>query len=258
MPIPSGYHEILHNPRDPHGLETVWTSFSTTSGEHLVLPDGRGDIILRFNVVENCPVAPITLVLAGPSTSYHSVKLSPDLCFIGARLRPGFLHHVLKLDPSSLRNKVLVGQDALAAVPRLVALVAPASSIDALIERLKAFVRDCSLQTSSGKTKFDLIDAAHASGGRLSVSELGKLHCLSARTVHRYVVGETGLAPKELNQILQFHRALRLLRDHGLHPADAAFESGYADQAHMTRAFRKFGGFTPANLPDVVLVTIPA
>ena len=38
--------------------------------------------------------------------------------------------------------------------------------------------------------------------------------------------------------------------------AAAAYEAGYADQSHMTRAFRRFGGFTPANMVEVTLVTL--
>lgn len=53
--------------------------------------------------------------------------------------------------------------------------------------------------------------------------------------------------------VIQFHRAIRLIRDVGLDPATAALEAGYADQAHMTRVFRKLGGFTPARVPELTL-----
>jgi AraC-like DNA-binding protein len=258
MPIPFGYRELLHIPRAPNGIETVWTSHS---GQHLVLPDGRGDIILRFNISENSPVLPIILVVAGPSTSFHYATLTPDLYFIGARLRPGFLERILNITAVSLRNRVLVGDAALAAVPALLPLTAPASSIDELVSRLNSFVHEqlSNLSPRLGANKsLDLIDTVHTGGGRLSIMDLSKMHDVSARTVHRQIVQATGLAPKELNQILQFHRALRLLRDHRLKPAEAAFEAGYSDQAHMTRAFRKLGGFTPAQLPDLVLATLPS
>lgn len=102
-----------------------------------------------------------------------------------------------------------------------------------------------------------LIDALHTGGGRLSVVDLAKMHGIDERTVRRDIKMSTGLAPKELSMVLQFHRALRLLRDVGLDPASAAAEAGYADQAHMTRVFRELGGFTPANMPEVTLANLP-
>ncbi|TCN34357.1 helix-turn-helix protein [Shinella granuli] len=79
---------------------------------------------------------------------------------------------------------------------------------------------------------------------------------ISTRTVQRIVRDATGLSPKSYARILQFHRALRLLRDHHMRPSEAASEAGYADQAHMTHALRDFGGLSPARLADVTLVTL--
>ena len=222
----------------------------------MVLPDGRCDLILRFNAEGDLPLDPISILIVGPSTSFHIAKLKPGLCFIGARLRPGFLWHVLKINPSSLCNKAVIGEDAIKLQPALRNLVAPACTVSELIDRLVQFVVQAAPKSKPNLVQL-LIDTMHVSGGRLSVKELSLMHGVKSRTVHRLVVQETGLSPKMLNIILQFHRALRLLRDHQLKPVEAAFEAGYSDQAHMTRSFQKLGGFTPARLPDVVLVTLP-
>ena len=79
---------------------------------------------------------------------------------------------------------------------------------------------------------------------------------ISTRAAQRIVRDATGLPPKSYARILQFHRALRLLRDHHMRPSEAASEAGYADQAHMTHALRDFGGLSPARLADVTLVTL--
>ena len=108
-----------------------------------------------------------------------------------------------------------------------------------------------------GKTR-RILSAFHASSGRLSVQDIAQMHGLSARTVQRIMLDATGLPPKSFARILQFHRALRLLRDHRLSPSDAALEAGYTDQAHMTHALRRFGGSSPARLLEVTLVTLKA
>jgi AraC-like DNA-binding protein len=79
---------------------------------------------------------------------------------------------------------------------------------------------------------------------------------VNVRTIRRNLKGATGLSPKQFSMIVQFHRALRLIKEHGLDASAAAIEAGYADQAHMTRVFRRLGGFTPAAIPEVTLANI--
>jgi AraC-like DNA-binding protein len=101
------------------------------------------------------------------------------------------------------------------------------------------------------------IDSIHLSGGRLKVSDLAALHHMSERTMRRHFMTDVGLAPKQYARVVQFHRALRLRLDVGLDLMSASLEAGYSDQAHMTRAFAKFGGFGPASIPEVTRARLP-
>ena len=65
-----------------------------------------------------------------------------------------------------------------------------------------------------------------------------------------------GMGPQLYGAVLRFQRAVRLLH-RGLTLVHTAHEAGYADQAHMIRAFRRYGGFTPARMPDVDLGWMP-
>lgn len=72
----------------------------------------------------------------------------------------------------------------------------------------------------------------------------------SARNTQRVVAAATGLGRKRIEQLRRARRAYLLLHE-GLPLAEAAVSAGYADQAHMTRAFRDLAGLTPARILDI-------
>jgi hypothetical protein len=68
---------------------------------------------------------------------------------------------------------------------------------------------------------------------------------LSSRTLRRRFLSATGLTYKALTQIGRARQATSLL-EQGVSLLDAAYQAGYADQSHMTRALKHFIGYTPA------------
>jgi AraC-like DNA-binding protein len=70
---------------------------------------------------------------------------------------------------------------------------------------------------------------------------------LGERQLRRRFDAAVGYGPKMLARVARFRRALALVRA-GEPPAAAAYEAGYADQAHMTREMRALAGRTPAAL----------
>lgn len=68
---------------------------------------------------------------------------------------------------------------------------------------------------------------------------------LSSRTVRRRFLHTIGLTPKTHQQIERARRASRLLAQ-GVPIADVVFQTGYADQPHLTRSLKHFLGITPA------------
>ena len=256
MPMPVGYREHPFPHQDRDLIEAVWTYLARENGEHRVLPDGRCDLILRFHLESDRTIGPIEPLIAGPSKRHHVVPLARGLGFVGVRLRPGMGKMVLGIDLPPIADRVCADIEAIRLVPALSQLRAPTRSVEELIDRLTKFVADRRASPRAEGTSvrsLALIEAIHSGGGRLSVVDLARMHEVDARTVRRDIKIATGLTPKELSMVVQFHRALRLLRDAQLDPVSAAAEAGYSDQAHMTRAFRTLGGFTPADLPDVPL-----
>ena len=259
MRPPSSYVELAAGCDPVFGIEAVWLSLAEKANAHRVLPDGRSDIILRFCTTTTArPIKHISVVVTGPATTHYDVPVEAGMGFAGIRLRPGFFQRILGFTPTSLRDKTLIDAAAISACSPLAHLCATAETPDELPGRLIAFVRSrighdpppLPIQTRQ------ILGAIHASSGRLSVQDIARMHRLSTRSVQRIMMDATGLPPKTYSRILQFHRALRLLRDHLVRPTEAAIEAGYADQSHMTNALRRFGGLSPARLADVTLVTL--
>ena len=92
--------------------------------------------------------------------------------------------------------------------------------------------------------------AADLSGGDLSGGDLTADDLAAAAGCSRYAAYRAfrqayGLSPSDYQRQLRVRAARRLLSA-GVAPASAAAEAGFADQAHLTRWFRRYYGVTPA------------
>ncbi|MGJ5754948.1 AraC family transcriptional regulator [Streptomyces puniciscabiei] len=93
-----------------------------------------------------------------------------------------------------------------------------------------------------GRRLRELLDARVADG--VSLEEAGRL--LHAHPAHlvRAFSGAYGIAPHQYLMSRRVGRARRLLLD-GLAPGEVASATGFYDQAHLTRHFKRLVGVTP-------------
>jgi len=88
-------------------------------------------------------------------------------------------------------------------------------------------------------------DSAGDPGGReLTADDLAAAAGCSRYAAYRAFRQVYGLAPSDYQRELRVRTARRLLTA-GVEPAMAAAEAGFADQAHLTRWFRRYYGVTP-------------
>jgi AraC-like DNA-binding protein len=80
--------------------------------------------------------------------------------------------------------------------------------------------------------------------GDLTADDLAAAAGCSRYTAYRAFTQAYGLAPSDYQRQLRVRAARRLLIA-GVSPARAAAEAGFADQAHLTRWFRRYYGVTP-------------
>ena len=88
----------------------------------------------------------------------------------------------------------------------------------------------------------DLIHDSRAAD--LAADDLAEAAGCSRYAAYRAFSQAYGLAPSEYQRQLRV-RAARGLLSRGVLPAAAAAEAGFADQAHLTRWFRRYYGITP-------------
>lgn len=246
MILPLGYHETAISPKASRNAEAYWSFTADETGESIVLPDGRCDVILRFNIYSSAMPVPI---ITGPATRPYTVHYEPGESWLGVRLRPYQGSLLWSKDISAAPDKVLRQDEALQLMPALSGIhgsrLTEASLAHAL-QQSPSMSRDY-----QGHQKvLDALDFIHLGGGRLRIENLAELVGCSSRHLNRMFRTTVGLSVKTYGQLMQFHRALTLIKNQHMPLATAAFEAGYTDHAHLTRSFRRFGDFSPSKLPD--------
>lgn len=229
-------------PQSARRVEAIWSFAAHERGSDIVLPDGRCDIIIRNHADTPHVIVP---VITGPGTQAFKVDYDVGDQWFGIRLRPEHAAALWRHDLKQAVDNVLRGQDAKDFLPTLAALDGQSLSLETLVDVIP-------IQTwpAVDQRVTRAIDMLHVSGGRLQVDDLaGRVAC-TTRHLNRLFRQSIGLSTKTYGQLVQFHRTLRLIKGSRLPLTAAAYEGGYADHAHLTRAFRRFGGFTPSKLPS--------
>jgi len=211
-------------------------------GRSLVLPDGRCDIIVKYNNQEATPPVPI---ITGPATLPYTIEYIAGDSWLGIRLRPHSAFELWRQRITGAVDTVLRGDDAIALLPDLKQIAHSELSTNSLA-KLWLEIKSSS---ATDKRLVATLELLHVSGGRIRVEELSKRVGCTARQLNRLIKTNTGLTTKTYSQLVQFHRTLELIQAQRFSLTGAALEGGYSDHAHLTRAFKRFGGFTPTTIP---------
>lgn len=85
-------------------------------------------------------------------------------------------------------------------------------------------------------------------GGQARIGLLASNLDVSREHLARRFAADVGISPKAFARIIRFQHAAAHLSRNGISTAEIAFDTGYADQAHMTREVRRMTGVTPGAL----------
>lgn len=259
MPSAFHYDETPSSGLDPRRIEALWEVRVTQPADYIVLPDGRMDLVARFRTTRGDRVVDVELSIIGPSSRWASVSVEADQRYVGVRFQAGWGGNCLGIDPGSLVDSALHGASVDAILGSDAIRLKQATTIGELRSTVRAIAAERALRApSTPPTALHAIELLHRSGGRLAIGELASMVGATERSLRRHMHEAVGLSCKVFSGVLRFQRTMRLLESSPSPSlAHAAVEGGYSDQAHLTREFRRHGGFTPGQRPPATLVTMP-
>ncbi|MEO1529906.1 MAG: helix-turn-helix domain-containing protein [Planctomycetota bacterium] len=191
----------------------IWEYAEATTSSTVVVPDGCRDLIGRSSRGQ-----PPTWFVTDIDEHARTVATKACDSFVGFRLKPG----------TSIDREQLLRESG-----------AFAGDVDVVATRIR---ETCSISSN--------VDAALASLAFAStVEEAAKQSGVSPRTLQRLVLRETSKTPQFWLQLARVRRAARKIAS-AKSLADVAYDSGFSDQAHMTRQFRRWYARTPSQFAD--------
>jgi AraC-like DNA-binding protein len=213
----------------------------------LVLPDACADLIWECGR---------GVFVAGPDTGPAPSSLAPGTVLAGVRLRPGAGGAALgmplsalldqRVDSGDLRGRPMAGtvSDLATLLP---GWLTPEAAMRGLLQITGRLV-------AAGPPDPLVAQAARRLGAPSArvenvAADLG----VSERQLHRRCRAGVGYGPATLRRVLRFRRFVSSIDRTGV-PADLArlaAETGYADQAHLTRESTRLAGLPPAALARV-------
>jgi AraC-like DNA-binding protein len=84
------------------------------------------------------------------------------------------------------------------------------------------------------------------SRGNIGMEDIIDYTGYSERYIRKKFKQFYGIAPKHFSRIIRFQSSLQMMLDHDNELLDVVYESGFYDQAHFTREFKKLASTTPS------------
>ncbi len=213
-------------PSDSPFVESIWRSRSDYGGPFISMAESQTSLVVtKFK-------GRAFITLRGPATQAMPAFSPEDAEFVGIQFKPGVFI------PDFPATMVTEGHDLNFPEASRNAFWLKSSTweypdfdnADTFVERL----------IHNDLLVVDPVVDAVISGQSVDMSE---------RNIRRRFLRATGLTYGALYQIERARYATALLKE-GMPILDAAYEAGYFDQPHMTRALKQYIGLTPAQVVD--------
>ncbi|MGU3377112.1 helix-turn-helix domain-containing protein [Chryseobacterium sp. M5A1_1a] len=217
-----------------------------------VLPDGYAEIIFHFGGeckishhgnVEELP-SPFMMGLLNQPAIFHT---SSRLEIIGIRCFPWVIFDLLGLLSGKNENGVYLFEHPVSRLQATLKEQVLAGKIDDAIMMVKQYFMDIRSQVAVDSMLFKAGVAMKKTNGIIPVNQVAAAAHTTVRTLERRFKQSSGHTVKDVSGLMRFEQVrnqLWLYPDSNI--AELAQELGYTDQSHLSKAFKRYTGMTPA------------
>ncbi|MGE8426774.1 MAG: helix-turn-helix domain-containing protein [Sphingobacterium sp.] len=203
--------------------------------------------VLSINESQPLPVS----FLYGQISHFQDLALLAQTSFVIIVFQPDGLYKLLGIAAHALKDQIIFTQDVFGkGVVRLYDSLLQAKSSRDKVNALNAF-----FYAYAARQKFPnqgalpaVLQHITAQKGLVTVGQIVQYSGYTERHMERIFAEQVGMSPKKFGNIVQFHSFLKLLRNKSAETSltTISHESGYFDQSHLIRAFKKYTGITPS------------
>lgn len=189
--------------------------------------------------------------LYGQISHFQDLAFSEQASFIIVVFQPDGLYRLLGIPAIELKDQIISSQEIFGSLANnLYDSLFNITYTTEIINALNTFFYELSLKRQSpGQTLLPkVLQHIDQHKGLVTIEQLVNYTGYTERHIERTFAQQVGMSPKKYVNIIQLHSFLKLLRNK---PTEAnltsiSYESGYFDQSHLIRMFKKYTGITPS------------
>ena len=192
--------------------------------------------------------------VVGMSTQYNGdMTFNGKYAFLQIIFQPHGFYTLFNISPCEIADRIVWSGDIFNSDLKLLhEQLSEAESAEAMARLADAWLRLYLNKKRSVDYSDRITMAANLitkNAGLVNIDALANYTCMSMRNFERIFINETGMSPKQLCCISRFNNALELkLKYPSMKWISVAHQSGYFDQMHLIKDFKRFCGEPPSSL----------
>lgn len=222
----------------------IWTMKSKKKIEktiyNYILPDACIDIVIDFR----CS----TISFAGFSKETIPFELNETIEYLGVRLKPSIFYALFYVDASSIMDAPI--DFFILEKGSHLETIFDIENMEERIDLLKQYLL-MKMKENFSRKYVDIVNELYQNPREQTVEAIAKRFGYDKRHLFRIFKTQYGVSPKVLLNILRLHLCLTLLLERKT-LQDILEICGFYDQSHFIREIKKYTGFSPLELLEVL------